>query len=156
MYAFHALHIGGFVIITTLYILIVYKLRRHRAPGNQTDLARRRREQQRRKVLKMSVVIITSLYLSWVLFVIIRFLKLEGKLNSLAISVFVNLDFTASFMAHMSFTYNFFIYLIFNDIYRDNFKAMISKCCCMLTGSGNRVRDVNVVGTVSQELEEPR
>jgi len=135
-YILLALNLGvPLPIITTLYILIVYKLHRHKAPGNQSDHSRKRREQQNRKVLKMSITIVGLLSLSWGFFSIVIILGF----NKIVVE---NLTFFAIFLAHLSYTYNFFIYLIFNDIYRENFKSMISKLCCKIKCT--RVARVNI------------
>jgi hypothetical protein len=42
-----------------------------------------------------------------------------------------DLLFSAIFSLRLSSCLNFFIYLAFNDIYRNNFKTMISKCLCI-------------------------
>jgi hypothetical protein len=78
----------------------------------------------------MSVVIVGLFFLSWVWFDIYIFLLVLKKLDHLSNSTIHELRFTAMFIAQTSCTYNFFIYLIFNNIYRQNFKPMILKCLC--------------------------
>jgi hypothetical protein len=117
-------------LITTLYVLIDIKLRKCKVPGQPADLARARREQRNKKILKLSVVIISLLFLSWLFLDIVLFLGLLGKLDTLPITTFNDLLFIVKFIAYSSCAYNFFIYLIFQDIYRENFKGLISKCVC--------------------------
>lgn len=129
-YILIALNVGvPFPIITTLYILIVYKLRRHKAPGRQHSITRRKRELQRRKVLKMSAVIVAVLYFCWIFVVIVIILHSLGKANEIPSITWANLEFSSMFIAHMSLTSNFFVYLFFNGMYRENFKAIVLTCC---------------------------
>ena len=64
------------------------------------------------------------------------------------------LVFASRFLAHMTFAYNFFIYVIFNDIYRENVKTLLSKWLCLSCRYVNRVRDAKTEGAVGQELDE--
>jgi len=115
------------LVVTITYILIVYKLHHHKVLGQQTDSFRRRRDQQNKKVLKMSAVIVSSLYLTWVFHGTFVILLYNGRISSKIVD---GIEYAVAFITSMSFTYNFFIYLIFIDIYRENFKTMISKLCC--------------------------
>jgi hypothetical protein len=78
----------------------------------------------------MSVVIIGLLFFSWIFHDIFRFLFLFGNLLK-NWTYFTDLASAVAFVLHLSVTYNFFIYLAFNDIYRNNFKTMIFKCLCI-------------------------
>ena len=109
-----------FTVVTIVYVLIVYKLRQHEVPGQQTDSVRRRRDQQNRKVLKMAVVIVALSSLSLGSLAILGTLVNEDKLSKyLSPSILMDFVFSVLFVTHMSYCYNFFIYLIFNDIYRE-------------------------------------
>jgi hypothetical protein len=120
-----------FTVIAILYSLIVYKLRKHKIPGQSQDSFRIRREQQNRKVLKMSVAIVSLLFFSWLFYDIVVFLfSLENIQQFSDSTVSLDVSFIAHFFLDLSVTYNFFIFLIYNDIYRQNFKIMIFKCLC--------------------------
>jgi len=121
------------LVVTTMYAIIVYKLYHLRVPGKQLDDKVRRREQQNKKVLKMSVTIVGMLYLSFGFYIIIQTLFSSGKFNYLSTSTKLILYYVSLVMLQMSLVYNFFINVIFNAIYRENVKKMISKCCCILT-----------------------
>jgi hypothetical protein len=111
--------------ITSLYLMIVYKVRKNRVPG-QTSLARMKREQQNKKILKMSIAIVSIFFLSWATFDIYLILVLLGKIDKSSV-VAQRLGFTAIFLAESSCAYNFFIYLFFNNIYRQNFTKRSTK-----------------------------
>ncbi|KAK3741394.1 hypothetical protein QZH41_006207 [Actinostola sp. cb2023] len=133
-------------IVTIVYVLIVYKLRHNKVPGQQTDSIRRRIDQQNRKVLNMAVVIVALSSLSLGCLAIFAILANENVLKN-SKSVYYDLGFSFIFIFRFNVCYNFFIYLIFNDIYRENFKTMISKCrCCTCSVNINN-------GETDQELE---
>lgn len=116
------------VVISVIYTLILVKLYHHKVPGQQTSSAIRRRELKNRKVLKMSVTIVAMLYFSigfsFVVFVLIHNRKLDHLSES---SLFIVYQ-VSNIMLYLSLIYNFFIYLIFNDIYRKNIKSVMVKC----------------------------
>lgn len=112
-------------VIATLYTLIVCKLRRQKLPGKQTCLFRKARESVNRKILQMSVMIVSLLSFSLLFFSVIMLLILGDVITSDSESWM----FAAIFFGRSSFAYNFFIYLIFNDIYRESFKGVMKMCC---------------------------
>ena len=119
----------GALLIIVIYTLTVYKLYRHNAPG-LTSSAVRRRDQQNKKVLKMAVTIVALLYFchgTWLTFIILSY---EGEFDHLFPSSFsrVNVRYIFLLMLCLSLMYNFLIYLVFNEIYRDNIKSMMCKC----------------------------
>ncbi|XP_020913696.1 QRFP-like peptide receptor [Exaiptasia diaphana] len=115
--------------ITITYIFTIYKLYHHKVTGLATS-ERRRREQQNNKVLKHAVTIVVLLYLCRGLRLTVFILDLERKLRHLSFSSFLNLQYSSLLINCLSLVYNLFIYLIFNDIYRENVKALLPKCCC--------------------------
>jgi NADH:ubiquinone oxidoreductase subunit 3 (subunit A) len=118
-----------FLAVAILYSLIVYKLRKHKLPGEPTsNSVRRRREQQNKNVLKMSVTIVGLLFFSWAFVDIFFVLLLLDKLNNDSLTTF---QFIALFIFDLSLTYNFFIYVVFNNIYWQNFRNILSKCLCI-------------------------
>ena len=73
----------------------------------------------------MSVAIVTLLCGTLLFYVVLNVRALLGHLDfSLGYSAFVTL-----FFVYLNYCYNFFIYLIFNDIYRENFKSLFCRCC---------------------------
>jgi len=139
---------------------MVFKLYRHETPGHHiSDINRRRRTQQNKNVLKMAITMNILLYFSWGFFCIVILLRVEKQISA---NVLDYLEFWCRFFACLSFTNNFFIYLIFNDIYRDNFNSMISELCCKVSRSRldikgientGRTNDSPVVGVPLQRLE---
>ncbi|XP_020903030.1 substance-K receptor-like [Exaiptasia diaphana] len=115
--------------MTITYTLTICKLYHRQVPGLLTS-GQRRRKQQNKKVLKHSVTIVVLLYLCRGFYFTFVMLNAQRKLNHLSDSSYKNLTYAAFFIVYFSLVYNFFIYLIFNDIYRENVKALIPKCCC--------------------------
>lgn len=129
LYVLMTLSIGiPIPLVTIIYIYIVYKLRRYKMPGQLSDRTKQRRHQRNKKVLKISVVVVSLLYLSWSFLAIFTILNMQGKLTNLSTLTRNNIQFAAQFIAYSSFAYNSFIYLFFNKIYRENFKSMFVKC----------------------------
>lgn len=131
-------------IIIILYSLIFYKLCKQKLLGEQpTDFFRKVRERQNKKVLMMSVTIVSFLFFSRLSFDLYYFLEISGQLKSLSYFIISDINFAASYILHLSFAYNFFVYLAFNDSYRENFSAILSKCCCScLAFYRRRITDV--------------
>jgi hypothetical protein len=120
-------------VITVLYFLIVFKLGRHIVPDQPLDLLRIRRERINKQVLKMSVAIIGIYFLGWVMYAVLSLLWALGKpVKSLSPGAYMDLVFSAAFLAQSSCIYNFCIYVVFTAIYKDNFRYIISKCFCFL------------------------
>jgi len=128
------------LIITFAYSLIVYKLRRHKVPGQLNEVVRRRREDQNNKIFKMSAAIVGLFYLSFLCGGIVVFLLRNKQFTS-------HLLFIASIILSLCGCSNFVITLVFNDFYRQNFKAFFARChCCVVNVGGNVVNpgdDVN-------------
>ncbi|XP_020904080.1 substance-P receptor [Exaiptasia diaphana] len=127
--------------ITITYALTICKLYNHKVPELSIP-AQRRRQQKNKKVLKHGVAIVVLLYLChgfWMTFIM---LLSEGKLNHLSPKSSHSLSEASSFILYLSLVCNFFIYVIFNDIYRVNIKALLQKCCCR--SQANRKQEIPV------------
>jgi hypothetical protein len=132
MYTSFTLTLGFPVpIVCSLYLLIALKLRRNAAPGQTINTAAREsRERRNKNVLKMSSVVVSLFFFTWLLFSVFMFLLVNGKLDSLSQASMNDLRFAVIFIAESSCAYNFFIYLVFTQAYRQNFKDIFSKCAC--------------------------
>lgn len=120
-------------IISMIYMIIVCKLHNNKPPGHQTSLIRRQRNVQNKNVLKMSITIITALYISWVLYLTYELLYIYAELFELDNKTELEVNFIVFFLLQISFLQNFFIYLVFNKVYSTNFKTMVRRCyhvCC--------------------------
>lgn len=119
-------------IITIIYILIVYKLKAQKIPGQQRDVVRKKRHQQNMKVLKMSAAVVSLLYVTYALHGTVVLLIYNDVFKDVMahtkMSVLLDFRYTMVYIIDLSFCYNFFVYLIFNRIYRDNFKKVFGKC----------------------------
>ncbi|XP_020895714.1 substance-K receptor-like [Exaiptasia diaphana] len=114
------------LLILITYLLTIYKLFHHKLPELQTA-QRRKREQQNKKVLKHAVTIAVLLFICHGFWVTVVLLNTQGKLDDLSSSIVSNLLEAKDFVAVLTLVYNFFIYLIFNDFYRENIQALIYK-----------------------------
>lgn len=118
-----------FFAMAGIYIMTLFRLHTH-AHGVQglSDVIRRKKELQNKKILKMHLFIMSFLFFSLIVDKIFLVLFATGKLDNLSISLFAKLDFITGYIFNLFVIYNFFAFLIFNEIYRQNFKAAFSKC----------------------------
>ena len=121
-------------IICFLYLRIALKLRRTTVPG-QAGNTSSVRERQNKNALKMSAVVITLVFLSWLPYMVFVLLHFFGNLGILSPIEKNDLLFSGMFIAHSSCCYNFFIYLVFTEVYRQNFRNWFSKCCSCVNRS---------------------
>ena len=99
----------------------------------------------------MSVVIITLSYVTLLFYGTFEFVVSKLEKFSISVKVLDDLSFSMVYTVHLSSCYNFFIYLVFNDIYRENFKAMLWKYCCSCCVFGGDTRQGNHVVPVQGE-----
>ena len=130
------------------YTFIIYRLCKRKIPGESTDLARKRRAQQNKKVLKMSITIVALFYLLMVYwFTFINLIHHVLKRTEW-------LMLFSRFILNISLVHNFYIYLIFNDIYRRNIISVVSKYCICFNRAGEAdLNRAEVVAGVPAVLE---
>jgi len=63
-----------FILLTTLYFIILYKLKSQQIPGEQTANAKKQRVTRHKKVLKMALAIVLGFAICWAPFNILAFL----------------------------------------------------------------------------------
>ena len=152
IYDYFIVSIASFLpalVISVSYILTVCKLYQHKVPGQQSDVNIRRRQEQNRKVLKMSVSIVVFLYVVQIGWFIFSILHLEGMLKHLSPSVFLDLQNAFYFLLFTSLVYNFFIYLLFNEMYRENIKGIVLKCCFCCRRTSRQIDNHNNIDAVT-------
>ncbi|XP_020905071.1 prokineticin receptor 2 [Exaiptasia diaphana] len=144
------------LLITVAYALTVYKLYQHKVPGIQDNLTKRKRKQQNKKVLKMCLAVVAALYFSFGFRFIFLVLDRQGKLSHFSKTVHMDLENMSIFILSLILIYNFFIYLIFNGIYRDNIKTMITRCCSFTYSQfGSGIRSIPKAYSGEQMREIP-
>ena len=118
-----ALNIGiPLPIISFLYLRIALTLRRATVSG-RAGYTSSVRERQNKNALKMSAVIVILFFLSFAPFTVAIFLSIFGHLDSLSPAARKDLFFSVTFTGESSCAYNFFTYLVFTAVYRQNFKS---------------------------------
>lgn len=142
-------------ILAICYPLTIYKLYKHKLPGQQSNATVRRREQQTLNVVKMSVTIIALFCLSWGGYFLVQFLLYELKLNRhISRSTENDINNGSNFLLFMILVYNFFVYLLFNGTYRENIKSMWRSFCFKFCCRGNRV--LNDIGRGTKQESHSR
>ena len=114
-----------FTLLTTLYSIILYKLKSQQIPSEQTANARKRRH---KKVLKMALAIVLEFAICWAPFNILAFLFFFVWEEPPQVSCsFTHFRFIAVFMAHANCAINPCIYFVFSGNYSQYLKSLFCK-----------------------------
>jgi len=114
-----------FVVIAILYIIIFFKLKSQRSPGEQSANAGQQRQQRERNVLKMAIAIVLGFAVFWLPFSISWFLLTRAP--SIGSCGFHYFYIVARFMARANCAINPCICFIFSRNYREGLKTLLSK-----------------------------
>ena len=118
-----------FVLLTTLYAIILIKLKQHAHPGEQTANAEEMRSRRNRNVLKMAIVIVFLFFLCWIPYITNQTIFFFAPNSSIWFSCNLLLyDSFVSFMAAANCAVNPMICLIFSSNYRQCLKRLVTFC----------------------------
>lgn len=112
----------GFIVV--LQSLIIRKFHRQKMPRGLSCEARLRRHRRNRKVVAMVLAVIVVFFSCWSPIIVYSFIVLF-KTGPCPVSVLFR--FIASFIVESNKSWNFFLYLIFNNTYRRSL-ANLFKC----------------------------
>ena len=116
-----------FVLIAMLYIIIFFKFKSQRRPGEQSVNAGQQQQQRERNVLKMALAIVLGFALCWLPLVIslfIIYIKLSWHIwSSCSFRYFYSV---AIFMSRANCAINPCICFIFSRNYREGLKTLLS------------------------------
>lgn len=114
-------------IVICLYVMVVVAMYQHPIPST-AHVARRRKQNQ--KVLKMAVSIVVLFCTSWLFVEILSLLYKYSTIldDAMTLKAINDLYFAAVFIILSSTTHQFFIFLVFVDSYRENFKKILMGC----------------------------
>ena len=115
-------------IITTLYSLIVKKIRSQTLYGVRNLVVRFSREKRNRNILVMSLAIVAIFFLTMSPFVV--FLTIDIFSDGQA-CLSKNFRFVSQYLVHCNGVLNFFTYFTFNRSYRRGFTAILSRVFCL-------------------------
>ena len=118
-----------FVLLTTLYAIILIKLKQHAHPGEQTANAEEMRSRRNRNVLKMAIVIVFLFFLCWIPYITNQTIFFFAPNSSIWFSCnLLVYDSFVSFMAAANCAVNPMICLIFSSNYRQGLKRLVTFC----------------------------
>jgi len=121
---FVALIFIPFVVIAILYIIIFFKFKSQRSPGEQSTNAGQQRQQRERNVLKMAIAIVLGFAVCWLPFAIgWLFVSFVSDIRSCGFTYF---SIVARFMARANCAINPCICFIFSRNYREGLKTFLS------------------------------
>ena len=112
-------------VIAFLYTVIMLKLWRRRAPGQQLTLNQENKDKTNRKVLKMLVTVVIVFALSW-LPLYVRMFVMFAESHRYVCGLPHEMDFLTLYLGHANSAINPYIYVIFNENYRRGFKSVLS------------------------------
>ena len=112
-----------FVLIALLYIIIFFKLKSLRSPGEQSVNVEQQRQQRERNVLKMTIAIVLGFAVCWLPFALGGFITILWDIRSCSFQYF----FTVTrFMTRANCAINSCICFIFSRNYREGLKTLLS------------------------------
>lgn len=112
-------------VIAFLYTVIMLKLWRRRAPGQELTLNQENKDRTNRKVLKMLVTVVIVFALSW-LPLYVRMFVMFAESDRYVCGLPYEMDFLTLYLGHANSAINPYIYVIFNENYRRGFKSVLS------------------------------
>ena len=113
-------------VIASLYTVIMLKLWRRKAPGQELTSNLENKEKTNRKVLKMLVTVVIVFALSW-LPLYVRMFVMFAESHRYACGLPYDMDFLTLFLGHANSAVNPYIYVIFNENYRRGFQTVLSR-----------------------------
>ena len=113
-------------VIASLYTVIMLKLWRRKAPGQELTSNQENKEKTNRKVLKMLVTVVIVFALSW-LPLYVRMFVMFAESDRYACGLPYDMDFLTLFLEHANSAVNPYIYVIFNENYRRGFRSVLSR-----------------------------
>lgn len=147
LFLMFAIYVVPLSINTTLYSLIVKRLRDQQIYGIPSMLFYRQRTRRNRTVLRMSVAIVVVFFLSMTPFVI--YLSIE--LFSMNHCGSADFRFYSQYLVHCRGVLNFFTYVVFNQRYRRGFGRILGQCLppCTLSCPNHVTYEVNSLNSPS-------
>ena len=111
-------------VIASLYTVIMLKLWRRKAPGQELTSNQQNKEKTNRKVLKMLVTVVIVFALSW-LSLYVRMFVMFAESDRYTCGLPYDMDFLTIFLGHANSAVNPYIYVIFNENYRRGFRTVL-------------------------------
>lgn len=123
---FFLLYALPLTVIASLYTVIMLKLWRRRAPGQELSSNQENKDKTNRKVLKMLVTVVIVFALSW-LPLYVRMFVMFAESDRYICGLPYDMDFLTLYLGHANSAVNPYIYVIFNENYRRGFRTALSR-----------------------------
>lgn len=121
---FFLLYALPLTVIASLYTVIMLKLWRRRAPGQELTSNQEHKDKTNRKVLKMLVTVVIVFTLSW-LPLYVRMFVMFAESDRYICGLPYDMDFLTLYLGHANSAVNPYIYVIFNENYRRGFRTAL-------------------------------
>ena len=112
------------VLIAILYIIIYFKLKSQRIPGEHSANAGQQRQQRERNVLKTAIAIVLGFAVCWLPLAIFLFISLFAHTSQLRSCGFYYVDHVLNFLSLANSAINPCICVILSKNYRNGLKAL--------------------------------
>lgn len=113
-------------LIASLYTVIMLKLWRRQAPGQELSSNQENKDKTNKKVLKMLVTVVIMFALSW-LPLYVRMFVMFAESDRYVCGLPYDMDFLTLYLGHANSAVNPYIYVIFNENYRRGFRTVLSR-----------------------------
>ena len=123
---FFLLYALPLTVIASLYSVIMMKLWRRQAPGQELSSNQENKDKTNRKVLKMLVTVVIVFALSW-LPLYVRMFVMFAESDRYICGLPYEMDFLTLYLGHANSAVNPYIYVIFNENYRRGFRTALSR-----------------------------
>lgn len=107
------------ITIAFLYLAIMFKLWTRETPGQELSSNQEKKEKMNRKVLKMLMTVVIVFALSWIPLYVRMFLR------HYVCGLPYDMDFVCVYLGHANSAINRYIYVIFNENYRNGFRTIL-------------------------------
>lgn len=123
---FFLLYALPLTVIASLYSVIMMKLWRRQAPGQELSSNQENKDKTNRKVLKMLVTVVIVFALSWLPLYVRMFVMFAESVRYICGLPYA-MDFVTLYLGHANSAVNPYIYVIFNENYRRGFRTALSR-----------------------------
>ena len=123
---FFLLYALPLMVIASLYSVIMMKLWRRQAPGQELSSNQENKDKTNRKVLKMLVTVVIVFALCW-LPLYVRMFVMFAESDRYICGLPYEMDFLTLYFGHANSAVNPYIYVIFNENYRRGFRTALSR-----------------------------
>lgn len=123
---FACLYVIPLILIGVLYTIVIVRLWNRPTPGQRSATNRTNRERTNRRVLKMLITVVVVFAVCWLPLYVRMFIMFSYP-KEYPCGLPYHLDFITIYLGHANSSVNPYIYVIFNENFRNGFIAVVHK-----------------------------